>query len=44
MHSSPARGGGGERSEPEGVSPVAVATSPLSHALRDSSPADGGAK
>ncbi|HYD87186.1 MAG TPA: 2-oxo acid dehydrogenase subunit E2 [Vitreimonas sp.] len=42
---SPASGGGGERSEPEGVSPPAVAPAPLSHhaSRADSSPASGGA-
>jgi 2-oxoisovalerate dehydrogenase E2 component (dihydrolipoyl transacylase) len=44
--SSPASGGGGERSEPEGVSPPQneAPARPLSQASPDSSPASGGAK
>lgn len=41
--SSPARGGGVERSETEGESPSAARISPFSHASHDSSPASGGA-
>ncbi|HYD88642.1 MAG TPA: phosphomethylpyrimidine synthase ThiC [Vitreimonas sp.] len=43
LHSSPASGGGAERSEAEGGSPTVARTGPLSHAARDSSPVNGGA-
>ncbi|HEX8902869.1 2-oxo acid dehydrogenase subunit E2 [Vitreimonas sp.] len=42
--SSPASGAGGERSEPEGASPRAVAPPPSVTHARDSSPVNGGAK
>ena len=42
-NTSPASGGGGERSEPVGVSPPAVAPAPSVALARDSSPVNGGA-
>ena len=43
-NSFPACGGGGERSEPEGVSPLAVCAASPPQSLRDSSPVNGGAR